>query len=230
MHLLLLHGAFGAADQLTTLAAGLQKDYTIHTLDFPGHGSKPFPDRPWTIPLFAEAVLTYMDGNGIQQASIFGYSMGGYVGMYLARHHSSRIQKLATLASKFYWDPAVAARETEKMNPKKILEKIPTFAQALEQRHQQKDWKEVLKRTADLLTSLGDKPALTSEDYPAIITPSLLLLGDRDRMVSLEETTAVFKSLPNAQFGILPATSHPIEQVDTGLLAYLLHRYFNAKA
>ncbi|HEY6901090.1 MAG TPA: alpha/beta fold hydrolase, partial [Puia sp.] len=223
MHLLLLHGALGASDQLKPLAAELQQEgYTLHTPDFPGHGEAPFPDKPWSIPSFADEVLAYMDKRNIQQASIFGYSMGGYVGMYLAGHHGERVHRLVTLATKFHWDPAAALSETQKMNPKKILEKVPTFVQALEQRHTQKDWKEILKRTADLLTGLGEKPSLIPEDYPAITTPSLLLLGDRDRMVSLEETIAAYKNLPNAQLGVLPATPHPIEQVNTKLLAHLL--------
>ncbi|MBS1661635.1 MAG: alpha/beta fold hydrolase [Bacteroidetes bacterium] len=230
MHLLLLHGALGASDQLRKLAAELEQDYTVHLLDFSGHGAQPFPDQPWSIPLFADEVLAYMDKNKLPQVSIFGYSMGGYVGLYLARHRGERIHQLAALATKFHWDPETALKETQKMNPKKVLEKVPTFAQALEQRHQQKDWKEVLKRTADLMTSLGENPPLTPEDYTATTTPTLVLLGDRDRMVSLEETVAAYQGLPNAQFAVLPATSHPIEQVDAKLLAYHLRRFFNGKA
>lgn len=222
MHLLLLHGAIGAADQLTPLSAILKKDYTVHTLDFSGHGSKPFPGKPFSISLFAEDVLIYMDEHHLDQTTIFGYSMGGYVGMYLALHRPSRVQKLITLATKFRWDPAIAQRERQMIDPDKIEEKVPAFARVLEQRHQSKDWKEVLEHTATLLTGLGDHPPLTIDVYPEIKIPVLLLLGDRDKMVSLEETLAVFKSLPNAQLGVLPGTPHPIEQVDPKLLASLV--------
>ena len=225
MHLLLLHGAIGAADQLQPLAAGLQKDYTVHTLDFPGHGSRPFPDSPWSMARFSEDVLTYMDDRGIDQAAIFGYSMGGYVGMYLAAHHKERITKLVTLAAKFHWDPITAQKEIKNIDPEKIQEKVPAFAKALQQRHQPKDWKEVLTRTATLLVDLGNQPPLTSETFAAITTPSLVLLGDRDKMVTLEETLTVFKALTNAQLGILPGTPHPIEQVNTDLLACHLRHF-----
>ena len=228
MHLLLLHGAIGAADQLKILAAQLQKDFTVHTPDFSGHGSRPFSGKPYSISLFAEDVLAYMDDHKLDQAAIFGYSMGGYVGMYLARYHSSRVSGLVTLATKFHWDPAIAQREAQMINPKKILEKLPAFARTLEQRHQPKDWKLVLEHTAHLLADLGDSPPLSAEVYPAITVPTLILLGDRDKMVSLEETMATFKSLPNAQIGILPGTPHPIEQVDTDLLACHLRHFYKA--
>lgn len=228
MHLLLLHGAIGAADQLKTLALQLQKDITVHTLDFSGHGGRPFPDAPYSIPLFAEDVLAYMDDYKLDQTAIFGYSMGGYVGMYLARYHSSRVSGLITLATKFHWDPAIAQREAQMINPGKIQEKVPAFAQTLEQRHHPKDWKIVLERTAHLLMDLGDKPPLPPEAYPSISIPVLILLGDRDKMVSMEETMATFKSLPNARLGILPGTPHPIEQVDTDLLACHLQSFLKS--
>ena len=226
MNLLLLHGAIGAAEQLNPLATGLRKDYTIHTLDFSGHGRKPFPEGPYSISLFAKDVLQYMDDHRLENTAIFGYSMGGYVGMYLARHYTERVSKLITLATKFHWDPTIAQRETQMINAEKLEEKVPAFAKTLEKRHELKDWKMVLKRTADLLTSLGENPPLKPDDYPAIATPTLLLLGDRDKMVSLEETQSTFKNLPNAQFGILPGTPHPIEQVDISLLASVLRHFY----
>jgi len=226
MHLLLLHGAIGAASQMKTLADELEKDFTVHTPDFPGHGNRPFPAGPYAIELFAADVLRYIDDLRLDRVAIFGYSMGGYVGMYLARHHSTRICKLATLATKFQWDPAIALRETKMINPEKIREKVPAFAQILEERHQPKDWKLVLMHTAALLTALGDNPPLTAGDWPGIKVPALLLLGDSDKMVTLEETEAVYKGIPGARWEILPQTPHPIEQVDTMMLASRLHAFY----
>jgi pimeloyl-ACP methyl ester carboxylesterase len=226
MHLLLLHGAIGAADQLKPLAAELGKEFTVHTLDFSGHGRKPFPDRPFSIPMFAQDVLTYMDELQLPQASIFGYSMGGYVGMYLALHHRSRLTKLATLATKFHWDPAIAQREIQMINPEKIQEKLPAFAKTLEQRHQPKDWKVVLQKTGQLLKDLGEDPLLSADACHDIQAPTLLMLGDRDKMVSQEETVAIHKSIPNAQLAILPGTPHPIEQVDMSLLTSQLRHFY----
>lgn len=54
--------------------------------------------------------------------------------------------------------------------------------------------------------------------YPEIDIPILILLGDGDKMVTLDETVNVYKLLPNAQFGVLPNTPHPIEQVNVKML------------
>jgi uncharacterized protein YlaI len=43
-------------------------------------------------------------------------------------------------------------------------------------------------------------------------------------MVSLDETTAVYKQLKNSAMYMLPNTKHPIETVDVGLLAKIISR------
>jgi pimeloyl-ACP methyl ester carboxylesterase len=53
-----------------------------------------------------------MQQNQLENAAIFGYSMGGYAGMYLAKYFPERVSKLLTLATKFYWDEKIAARNS----------------------------------------------------------------------------------------------------------------------
>lgn len=223
--LILLHGAIGAADQLEPLANALRVRYRVHVLNFAGHGGRPYGEGGFSMKLFAENVLEYMDEQGLSTANIFGYSMGGYVGMYLARHHAERVGKVVTLATKYHWDEAVAAKEVQMLNAEKIEQKLPAFAEALSSRHQPNDWKEVLQHTAGMLTALGANNTLKPEDYAQITTPVMVLLGDKDKMVGLDETVAVYKALPNACMGVLPNTQHPIEQVDVELLAQLIVRF-----
>lgn len=224
-HLLLLHGAIGAKDQLQTLAALLKDDYHVHTLNFSGHGGIPFANKDFSIPLFARETLSYLLQNEIRQTNIFGYSMGGYVAMYLAKHHPSFVNKMITLATKFYWDEPVAANEIKMLDAEIIQQKIPAFAEQLKDRHYPNDWKAVLAKTRDMLLQLGKNNTLQLEDYKTIIAPCLLLLGEKDRMITLDETVAVNNTLPHSEFKSLPGTPHPIEQVDTGLLASLIMEF-----
>ena len=63
---------------------------------------------------------------------------------------------------------------------------------------------------------------MKQNDYAGINTPTLLLLGDRDNMVSQDATVAVFRSLPNARMGMLPGTPHLIERVDFDPVGYMI--------
>jgi pimeloyl-ACP methyl ester carboxylesterase len=139
-HLLLLHGAIGSKEQLQPLATLLTDHYHVHTLNFDGHGGAALPTGNFSIASFAGNVLAYMKEHGVSNAHVFGYSMGGYVGMYLAKHHPLSIKSLVTLATKYYWDPAVAANEVRMLDSDTIRQKVPIFAAQLEQRHAPVDW------------------------------------------------------------------------------------------
>lgn len=166
-----------------------------------------------------------MDEKGLKEVNIFGYSMGGYVAMYIAKHYPHKIFKVVTLATKFHWDEHIATRETQMLDPHQIEIKVSFYADALKQRHGHNEWILVLQRTCEMLLEMGKNNTLKKEDYTSIYTPILLLLGDRDKMVSYEETLNVYKDLSNGQMGVLPNTPHPIEKVDTSLLSFFIKRF-----
>ncbi len=227
-HLLLLHGAIGAKDQLEALGKTLQENFIVHRINFNGHGGESFADAPFSIAVFATDVLNYLSAQNIDQVNIFGYSMGGYVAMYLAAHHPEKINKVVTLATKFHWDEATAAKECAMLDAAKIEAKIPAFAKALAERHAPNNWKIVLQKTKAMLVAMGNENPLLLEDYGRAQQPVLVMLGDRDKMVSLEETVAVYKQLPNGELMVLPGTEHPIEKVDVGKLKGLLVDWFKS--
>lgn len=225
--ILLLHGAIGAASQLIPLKNRLSNSYAdIHLLNFSGHGGEGMPDGAFSIPIFAEDVRYYIEKNNLERVNIFGYSMGGYAGMYLAKKYPEKINKIITLATKFHWDEDIAAKEMQQLNPDKIAGKVPAFAAALQERHAPNDWKVVLSKTASMLEALGKNNALQLSDYTDIKAPCLLLLGDRDKMITIEETLQVYKTLPQAQMGMLPHTPHPIEQVNLKILSAMIENFY----
>lgn len=223
-HLLLLHGAIGAKDQLSELAGLLEKDFVVHMLNFNGHGGESFTES-FSIAAFAAEVEEYLSTHNIHEASVFGYSMGGYVALYLAKQKSQLLNKIVTLATKFYWDEAVAAKEASMLNAEVIQEKVPAFAETLKQRHLPNDWKTILDKTKTMLLQMGKQNPLQPNHYSTISQPALLLLGDNDKMVTREETEAVQKALPNGRFQLLEQTSHPIEKVNPVVLAEIIREF-----
>jgi esterase/lipase len=224
-HLLLLHGAIGAKEQLTPLAEKLKSSYIVHTLNFSGHGGESMPAH-FSIEIFANDVLNYLDKNNINTISIFGYSMGGYVAMFLAKNHPTRINKIMTLATKFHWTEEIAEKEIKMLNHEKIQEKLPSFAKTLEERNMPNDWKLALTATANMMIALGNNNTLHLSDYETIEHQALISIGDKDTMVTLEETVAVYRQLKNADFIVLPNTQHPIEKVEVERLSKEIQLFF----
>ena len=220
--ILILHGALGTKDQFFPLKNALGDKFKVHTLNFQGHGGNPIEGK-FTIEAFAEDVLDYLDANTIESINIFGYSMGGYVALYLAQKYPLKVGKIFTLATKFLWTPEIAQHEIKKLDSGKIAEKVPAFANLLQQRHSPADWKEVLAETAEMMTMLGKTKAL---DYSTIHHDVLVGVGDCDEMVTIEETISVFRELPNSKLIVLPQTPHPIEKVSIQRLAGELTIFF----
>lgn len=225
--LIFLHGAIGAASQLEPLAALFRSTHDVHLLNFSGHGGIPFHAESFSIKGFAQEVIHYMETKELEKVDIYGYSMGGYVALFLALHHPNKVGKIITQATKFEWTPEIAEKEKKMLRPEKIEEKLPDFAKSLAARHSPNDWKKVLQQTAHLMTTMGTLNPLQTTDYGAIPHSVLISIGDRDKMVTLEETLNVYRLLPAAQLAVLPATSHPIEQMDVLLVKEIMKRFLN---
>ncbi|MBC5775704.1 alpha/beta hydrolase [Pontibacter sp. KCTC 32443] len=224
-NLLLLHGALGAASTLAPLKKALAGEYNVYTLDFSGHGGLELPEQGYSIALFAQNVLEYMQEHQLEHVHIFGYSMGGYVALYLAQQHPDRVKSIFTLATKFAWSEETAAKEVKLLNPEKIKEKVPKFATILAERHTPQNWEQVMYKTADMMQQLGKQPSLTPEVLSYIQQPVQVAVGDRDNMVTLEETIQAYRNLPNASLLILPATHHPLETIPVSRLQHEINLF-----
>ncbi|MBX2947405.1 MAG: alpha/beta fold hydrolase [Cyclobacteriaceae bacterium] len=211
---LLLHGALGASTQLEPLKHKLEASgRTVYVINFSGHGGEPFR-KSFGIEIFADDVLVFLRKHNLNQVDVFGYSLGGYVAVWLALMHSKRIGKIVTLGTKFDWSVESAEKEVRKLNADKILEKVPAFARVLEHRHAPNDWKELLNNTAEMMMGLGGNPLLTEENLKSIQQPVVVCLGDEDDMADRSFAEQVARWLPNGKFHLLENTPHPIEKVD----------------
>jgi pimeloyl-ACP methyl ester carboxylesterase len=220
---ILLHGALGVSSQLLPLKAQLENTgHIVYTLNFSGHGGQPFSEMGFGIEIFAEELLHFLNSQKIERVNIFGYSMGGYVALWLAHQHPERFQKIITLGTKFDWSPESAAKEVKMLDPEKLQEKVPAFAETLKQRHLPNDWKILLQKTAEMMLALGNKPLLTDEVLKQIKIPTMICQGEIDKMADINYTKQVAGYLPHAEFKMLANTPHPIEKVELSLITELM--------
>lgn len=219
--IVLLHGALGSDRQMEPLRNYLSDRYNVHVLCFEGHGARS-ADRPLAIQHFAENLNDFLEEHQLKKPAVFGYSMGGYVALYLEAQSPGRFSKIVTLGTKFNWTPDVAAREVRMLNPDIVEEKVPKFAEHLSRLHEPNNWKENMRNTATMMEAMGEKPPLNEVDISKVTCPVHLLLGERDTMVSQEETLVIKEQLSDVQFDVLSDVEHPIEKLELmKLKAYL---------
>ncbi len=224
-HILLLHGALGSASQFDELKLALDKFFTVHLLNFSGHGGASVPKEGFSLDLFEKDVTDYLQQHQLENIPVFGYSMGGYVALSIATKHPDKFSGLFTLATKMKWNPESAMKEAGILAPEIIHSKVPRFAEQLESRHHPADWKLVMEATAGFMKKLGDKP-LTDDMLSSIKISVRMAVGDRDKMVSVEETKQTCSLFEKGSLLVLPQTPHPLESVSTSRLVYEISEFF----
>jgi pimeloyl-ACP methyl ester carboxylesterase len=211
--LLCLHGALGSAAQLQAALAPLAAHVNLLFFDFPGHGSR--SAEPLTLAGCIAATREFILENQLVGTTIFGYSMGGYMALLLAKQYPELVGQIITLGTKLAWNPHFSAEEVQKLNPEIIEQKVPKYAVALQQWHGDA-WKKVLAGTAELMLDLGANPRLNDDVYQRLQHPVLLCLADSDTMVTREETIHAAWLLPHGEFAEIANSGHAIEKVDVG--------------
>ncbi|MFN0034051.1 MAG: alpha/beta fold hydrolase [Saprospiraceae bacterium] len=219
-----LHGALGSAAQFDALLAQMpDKNRPIHALNFPGHGGAA-NHEPFSMQIFARAVLNFLEEKNAEQADIFGYSMGGYIGLWLAWQHPERVRSLTTFGTKLDWSPETSASMSRMFDPEKIEAKAPALAESLAKTHGPENWKPLCHHTAAFLHDLGNGLGLPPEAFGQIRCPVTIGWGDLDNVVTEAESRRAAEAIPNGRFEILPGAKHLIEQVAAEQLARYVFR------
>ena len=88
-----LHGLFGSARNLTGLTRALAASHRVLAMDLRNHGGSGH-DPAMDYEVMAADVAETMDEHGVPAAGVAGHSMGGKVAMQLALHKPERVARL----------------------------------------------------------------------------------------------------------------------------------------
>lgn len=223
-NILLLHGALGSKRQVEKLEKLLSDKFNVYCLNFEGHGGKPC-ETDFSIDLFTQNTFDFINKNEIKKIHIFGYSMGGYVGLNLALKYPKLVDSIVTLGTKFNWSKEAAEKEVKMLNPTIIEQKVPHFAAQLKTIHAPNDWKIVMQKTASMMLRIANHERLTMEDLKQINHRVLIGIGEKDKMVSVEESENAANVLPNGELKVIDGFYHPIERNDYEVLAEVIIRH-----
>jgi pimeloyl-ACP methyl ester carboxylesterase len=216
--LLMLHGSRGTLQQLSPLAEATKPYCSPLLINLQGHGGRPVPDR-FTVESMARDVLQQMDGRQIEQTYLFGYSFGGYIALYLAKHAPDRIRGVCTLSVKVDFDQKTVALWTRLSSADRIrrLQK-----DVMDERHPGQDWDRLVNGLADLYRQLGETPTLTDDDFRAINIPTLIMAASNDQLVPWLESLHLTYLMPKGQGFTFAGEAHPIDVIPPEFLASVI--------
>jgi pimeloyl-ACP methyl ester carboxylesterase len=200
--LVLIHGAFGWAAAYPALA----KDRQMIAVELQGHGHTADIDRPLSYEQMADDVAALLKELKISQADVFGYSMGGTVGLTLAIRHPGLVRKLAIYGSHSGRLQDAYEPETLKQFNSLSSDFAPPFLKDPYDKvaPDPSKWPTLVVKVKKLGAEFK---GLAREDLRAIRAAVLISIGDRDA-VRPEHAVQLYRLIPNSQLAIFPGADH----------------------
>jgi pimeloyl-ACP methyl ester carboxylesterase len=95
----------------------------------------------------------------------------------------------------------------------------------MQQFHQQSPdhWQALLQQSAGMWLAYD---GMNEDAVSKITTPALLILGDRDELISVESVLDLYRRLPDAELAIMPGAAHMQPLRDPAIFAALLLGFF----
>ena len=158
--LVLLHGAYGVIGMFGSLLTDLAETRRVIVTELQGHGRTADIDRPIRYEPMADDVAALLQYLGIEQADIFGYSMGAGVAVQVAIRHSKLVRKLVAASVTYKREgmyPEVLAGIEQITSEVFIGSPMETEYQRLAPRPQ--DFPTLVTKLVDLDTQVQDWPA-----------------------------------------------------------------------
>jgi len=220
--IILLHGLFGSAANLQSIAKALADDYPVILPDLRNHGRSPH-DADVSYQSMADDLLSLMDAHACEQVNILGHSMGGKVAMWLALNHPDRVNHLiiADIAPVQYPNrfkniiqamlsldlSTLLSRQDADNKLAEMLESQSLrsyLLQNLVSLDGQWQWRMNLQALSDEINQLMDFPATSAE----FDKPALFIGGGRSDYLADEYANDVLNYFPMAEFVTVAEAGH----------------------
>ncbi len=207
--LFLLHGGTMTASwNWGGVLPAFSRHFRVIAPDTPGHGGSANPREDLRYDEIAEDMLALAADLDIEQAAFYGFSDGAQVALEVAIQVPRFPTALVLSAVMHKLTPTYYASMVEYVGPGGFAAPTwsvehPEMAASCGIHHS--DWASLAPQVWDLWTRAFE---LGPDQLARVVAPTLLLGGDRDRFVSLEQTIELLRLLPNAELAVIPGAGH----------------------
>jgi pimeloyl-ACP methyl ester carboxylesterase len=201
---LLLHGLAGSATWWSRTVGVLADRYRVLVPDLIGFGRTRSVGRFPSLKRLAEVLDRWLAELGVERVHLVGHSMGGQISVHLTAARPDRVERLVLVDAAGIprpLHPLAIARSAVSLAPPGAwgrLEFLPRIAGDA--------WTagpRTLGRAIRHILSDDVRPLL-----PTIRQPTLILWGERDRLVPLDHARELRRRIPNARLLVIEGAAH----------------------
>ena len=229
--LLLVMGMSFSARAWGPLPQRLARDFRVVVFDHRGAGESTAPLRPFGIGDLADDAAAVLEAAGAGPARVFGISMGGMVALELALRHPERVQALALGATFAGWRTSrkATAAVTVQLVAGGFLSRLGSHGLVARALVSPALSRADLERFGAWVGGAGRvSPRVLSQQVAAVTAwdasgrlgeirvPTLVLTGDADRLVPLENSRRLAEAIQGARLVLLRGAGHlfPLERFE----------------
>ena len=233
--LVFVHGVLGSHRVWADLAADLAEEYTVVVPDLFGHGASATHRGDYSLGAHAAAVRDLVQACGLDRVTIIGHSLGGGIALQFSYLFPERVRSLVLVASgglgrevnvllraptlpgSEWILPMIANRWARRQGATLTrglslvgLRGGPDLAEALSGFESLGDAEHRHAFLATIRAVVGpDGQRLSAREIlPAISVPTLVVWGDRDRMIPMSHALEAVELIPGARLEVFEKAGH----------------------
>jgi pimeloyl-ACP methyl ester carboxylesterase len=229
--LIFLHGAMGTGKVWKPYVPLLSNDFNLILPNARGHGLTENPGKEIGLHLIADDIAGLIEALKLEKPFLCGWSMGGDVSLDIAMRYPDRVRGLIVggvthRISEIYLASAQAMglERPGQVNFEQAEKNIPQLINLWKTEHVQSPshWKELVTQLSFEMLN----PTLPSEDdLKRVRVPTLIVWGDRDQFLPIEDAVALYRLIPNAQLAVIPNADHFVSRTNVKLFAEFVKEF-----
>jgi pimeloyl-ACP methyl ester carboxylesterase len=197
----LLHGGLANSNYWDHLVRQLAGQFEVIVCDSRGHGRSLNETNVYSYEAMTEDVVALLDHLKIERTGIVGWSDGANVGLLMVLSHPRRMSRLIAFAGNL--NPGGTMDPSDTAVFKSYMARTKTEYESLSPTPG--DYAQFLSR---ILKMWETQPNIQLDELARIVTPTWIMLGERDEAISRSHTETIASAVPGAGLVILPRVSH----------------------
>ncbi|HTL87502.1 MAG TPA: alpha/beta fold hydrolase [Acidimicrobiia bacterium] len=233
---LLVHGMAGSSATWRRVMPTLAERFTVIAPDLVGHGQSEKPRGDYSLGAFATGLRDLLLALGHERATLVGQSLGGGVAMQFAYQYPERCERLVLVSSGGLGDDVnlllrlLALPGAELVLPvactkwlygvgrttatwlRKVglhtsphIDEVWTAYGSLTDGETRASFLSTLRSVVDVG---GQRVSASDRLYLASEVPTLIVWGDRDRIIPVEQGRETHEAIPGSRLEIFPGAGH----------------------